>query len=293
MASGSPPGGFPAWIMRLNTVCIFLATQLLFHQGALSCQVWEYRSSNGECCPKCTAGSRVAKPCTTSSSTGCVPCSEGTYTDHPNGLPECFRCQLCDPGAHLKVKEECTYTKNTVCACVPGYFCSHRRNERTCEICAKHTVSPPGYKVIQAGTETNDTEFVPCPLGTFSAMEMSFSCEPWTDCNKEGLIEVCSGNASSDAVCGRPKLDKRSRVYLYVPLVVCSLLSVLLCLVIIRSRGQQSNKKGAAEEQKEERNVDYIPVQERNVMVIPMQETSPNHGEPSYRTFALVDQALG
>ncbi|XP_067329036.1 tumor necrosis factor receptor superfamily member 14 isoform X2 [Anolis sagrei] len=290
---GSPNSWEQKLSVKNEIVCVFLATQLLFHREALSCQAWEYRSSSGECCPKCASGSRVAKPCTSSSSTRCVPCSEGTYTDHPNGLAECFQCLPCDPGAHLKVKEECTYTKNTVCTCVPGYFCSHPMNEKPCEICTQHTVSPPGYMVIQEGTETNDTKFVRCPLGTFSEMEMSSSCEPWKDCSKEGLVEVRSGSASLDAVCGRPKPGKRSRAPLYPLLIAGFLLLVASPLGMIYRRGQQSTKKGAAEEEKEEREGDYIPVQERNVMVIPMQETSPNHGEPSYRTFPSVDQALG
>ncbi|XP_042334675.1 tumor necrosis factor receptor superfamily member 14 [Sceloporus undulatus] len=260
-----------------QVVCIFLAMQLLLLLEALPCEDWEYEI-NQECCPKCGAGFRVSKNCTINSSTSCVPCSEGTYTDHPNGLTECFRCRVCDTGAHLRVNEKCTYMQNAVCGCNPGYFCNHW-SETSCEICIKHAVSPPGYKVTQAGTETSNTKFVPCPYGTFSEAEMSFSCEDWTNCSKEGLIEVQAGSASSNAVCDQ----KPPNVVLLttIPVAVLLFLAFGIALIILWRR-RKCFRKGAAAKQKEEQNRGYIPVQDSNSPAIPLQETTQNHGEPSY-----------
>uniref|UniRef100_A0A452IMR5 TNFR-Cys domain-containing protein n=1 Tax=Gopherus agassizii TaxID=38772 RepID=A0A452IMR5_9SAUR len=118
----------------------------------------------------------VGKAC---SSTTCMPCVDDTYTEHPNGLTECMRCKVCDAGARLMAKEKCTYTKNTVCGCAPGDFCRHGAGG-DCEMCSASTVCLPGSKVKILGTEFNDNVCEVCPDGTFSATNMSHTCQPWT-----------------------------------------------------------------------------------------------------------------
>ncbi|XP_011385833.2 LOW QUALITY PROTEIN: tumor necrosis factor receptor superfamily member 14-like [Pteropus vampyrus] len=54
-----------------------------------------------ECCPKCSPGYRVHKPCGKDTGTFCVPCPWGTYTAHLNGLSECLQCRVCDPGKNM------------------------------------------------------------------------------------------------------------------------------------------------------------------------------------------------
>ncbi|XP_074781003.1 tumor necrosis factor receptor superfamily member 14 isoform X3 [Athene noctua] len=91
-------------------VAVVLVAQL-DGADALDCRPYEYPVGAG-CCPRCAAGLRVFKHCTADSSTTCVPCVEGTYTDHPNGLEHCRKCKLCDKG---------TKTTDNVCeACPPG-----------------------------------------------------------------------------------------------------------------------------------------------------------------------------
>ncbi|XP_075028312.1 tumor necrosis factor receptor superfamily member 14 isoform X7 [Calonectris borealis] len=143
---------------------------------ALDCGLGEY-PIGAECCPMCAAGLRVFKHCTASSSTTCIPCVEDTYTDHPNGLEHCRKCKLCDKGANLVPEEACTYTKNTVCGCLPGYFCSYFGTEG-CELCQRYTVCFPGSMVKERGTKTTDNVCEPCPPGTSSTANMSYSCTP-------------------------------------------------------------------------------------------------------------------
>ncbi|KAM6116888.1 tumor necrosis factor receptor superfamily member 14 isoform 2-T2 [Phoenicopterus ruber ruber] len=154
---------------------VVLVTQL-DGADALECGLGEY-PIGAECCPMCAAGLRVFKHCTASSSTTCIPCVEDTYTDHPNGLEHCRKCKLCDKGANLVPEVACTYTKNTVCGCPPGYFCSYVGPE-DCELCQRYTVCFPGTMVKERGTKTTDNVCVACPPGTSSTANMSYSCTP-------------------------------------------------------------------------------------------------------------------
>ncbi|XP_035759482.1 tumor necrosis factor receptor superfamily member 14 [Egretta garzetta] len=162
---------------------------------ALDCGPGEY-PVGAECCPMCAAGLRVFKHCTADSSTTCVPCVEDTYTDHPNGLEHCRKCKLCDKGANLVPEVACTYTKNTVCGCLPGYFCSHLGAE-DCELCQPYTVCFPGTMVKERGTKTTDNVCEACPPGTSSTTNMSYSCTPWPGRKENGLVQEEDGNTSS------------------------------------------------------------------------------------------------
>ncbi|NXP29271.1 TNR14 factor, partial [Scytalopus superciliaris] len=144
---------------------------------AADCELGEYPTGT-ECCPMCPAGSRVFKHCTATSSTTCIRCLAGTYTDHPNGLTYCRACKLCDKGANLATAVECTYTKNTVCGCQPEHFCSSLGPE-DCELCQPYTVCVPGTVVKERGTFTKDHVCEVCPPGTSSTANMSETCTPW------------------------------------------------------------------------------------------------------------------
>lgn len=43
-------------------------------------------------------GTHVYRHCTEFTSTTCVPCTDATYTEEPNGLPNCLNCKMCDSG---------------------------------------------------------------------------------------------------------------------------------------------------------------------------------------------------
>ncbi|XP_028596788.2 tumor necrosis factor receptor superfamily member 14 isoform X2 [Podarcis muralis] len=202
-------------------------------------------------------------------------CTDSEY----NIRGEC--CPRCNPGAHLRVKEECTNTKNTVCSCKPGYYCT-QFIDHDCEQCSKHTISPPGFKVTQPGTETNDIQFVPCPSGTYSETDMSTSCEPWTNCSKAGMIEERAGTAVSNAVCacvGQKQVPVP--VFVATTAILGLLVLALICGFIIW-QWRKRIKKRAARVQEEQRNGNYLPVQENDNMVAPMQETGHHPGEPAF-----------
>ncbi|XP_063173543.1 tumor necrosis factor receptor superfamily member 14 [Candoia aspera] len=253
---------------------VVFAIHLLLLQDAYPCEMWEY-SVGGECCPKCDAGHRVLRHCTIASGTSCVPCNDGWYTEHPNGLTLCFKCQECDPGAHLQIKEPCHYRKNTECICQPGFFCSHQLEEHSCDLCVKRTIAPPGFQVLQAGTETSDTKFEPCPPGTFSAREMSLSCTKWTNCSKKGLIEEQAGNATADAVCGVHNPPPRNDA-----LILAIILPALLILGLIVIWIKRKYIMKAFGRKKGEEPGHTNP--ENECMVTPIQETTQNPGQPSY-----------
>ncbi|XP_066493319.1 tumor necrosis factor receptor superfamily member 14 [Tiliqua scincoides] len=258
------------------SLCLLLATELLGLE-ATTCKPWEYQIKEN-CCPKCGIGERVSRHCTVDLGTTCLPCTEGTYTDHPNGLTECLRCHSCDPGSHLRIKEPCTYTKNTVCSCSPGYFCI-LSSDGGCELCQKHTVSRPGYKVTQPGTETSDTKYEPCPPKTFSVTENASLCQLWTNCSEKGLKEKRAGSNTSDAVCEPHERSHTATVAASASLVILVLLVVGILVYLIRRKSSGKDKPGKPQEA----NGDYVHVQELDTNVrTPMQETAPNLGEPSY-----------
>ncbi|XP_039223772.1 tumor necrosis factor receptor superfamily member 14 isoform X1 [Crotalus tigris] len=245
---------------------------LLLLRNASSCESWEY-SIEGECCPKCGAGLRVLRHCTRGSGTSCVSCNPGWFTEHPNGLTNCLKCRECPPGNHMQVKERCHYTKNTKCTCQPGFFCIHQLGEDSCDVCVRHTIAPPGFRVTQLGTENDDVLFEPCPLGTFSAKKMSFSCMKWTNCSEKGLLEKHTGNATSDVVCGpQPK---------YLEIILPVIISLLILAPVLTFVLWKNKKclKALGKRQAEE--LPYT-VPEKESMVKPVQETNPNLGQPSY-----------
>ncbi|XP_060115589.1 tumor necrosis factor receptor superfamily member 14 [Heteronotia binoei] len=214
--------------MELIFTSIIFAIHLLCSEACLD---GEYEI-NGGCCPMCGPGYRVSKTCTSSTSTSCLPCTEGTYMDHPHGLTTCFPCRNCDSGSNLTIKEKCTYTKNSACSCASGYYCTHHTGE-DCDSCQKHTVAQPGYRVTQAGTETTDTQYEPCPHGTFSTEAMSSSCTPWTNCSKSGGTEETAGTDISDVVCKKPLVegDKGSNGHI-IAIIIASLLALSTALAI-------------------------------------------------------------
>ncbi|NXT96710.1 TNR14 factor, partial [Anhinga rufa] len=99
-------------------------------------------------------------------------------------------------GANLVPEVACTYTKNTVCGCLPGYFCRYFGTE-DCELCQRYTVCFPGTMVKEMGTKTTDNVCEACPPGTFSAANMSHSCAPWPRLKENSLAQGEYRNPSS------------------------------------------------------------------------------------------------
>ncbi|KAK0673772.1 TNR5 factor, partial [Pygoscelis papua] len=101
-------------------------------------------------------------------------------------------------GANLVPETACTYTRNTVCGCLPGYFCSYFGTE-DCELCQRYTVCFPGTMVKERGTKTTDNVCEACPPGTSSTANMSYNCTPWPRLEENSWVPGGDGNPSSDS----------------------------------------------------------------------------------------------
>ncbi|XP_026502570.1 tumor necrosis factor receptor superfamily member 5-like [Terrapene carolina triunguis] len=70
------------------------------------------------------------------------------------------------------------------------------------------------------GTEFSDNVCEVCPDGTFSATNMSHTCQPWTRCKEEGMRELKAGTATSDAVCVQRGLSATAMALIILVLIV-------------------------------------------------------------------------
>ncbi|XP_062449364.1 tumor necrosis factor receptor superfamily member 14 isoform X2 [Rhea pennata] len=221
-------------------------------------------------------GLRVFKHCTANSSTTCIPCAEDTYTDHPNGLEHCRKCKLCDKGANLMPETVCTSTKNTVCGCPPGYFCSYLGTE-DCEFCQRYTVCFPGTMVKERGTKTTDTVCEACPPGTFSAANMSYNCTPWPGLKENGLVQEKEGTPSSDTVCSNCHP---------VTVIVCAVAGITLVVVAsglmyIWQRRKRKNYMPPVQESESGQQGQALirTMKDGDQTVVPAEETGANSEE--------------
>ncbi|KAG9488597.1 hypothetical protein GDO78_004898 [Eleutherodactylus coqui] len=115
-----------------------------------------YKNGNIRCL-RCPPGTFVLKQCTTPDTPSiCAPCIPGrTYSEHLTGLNECLPCTLCR--SDQEEVSACTITKNAICRCKEGTYCSP---EEPCEICRKCTTSCPPNQVIK--TPCNSTSDAQC-----------------------------------------------------------------------------------------------------------------------------------
>ncbi|CAB1330239.1 unnamed protein product, partial [Coregonus sp. 'balchen'] len=129
---------------------------LLNIELSIACGRAEYRIVD-ECCPMCSPGNRVHKHCTEFTSTSCVPCSDSTFLDEPNGLTACIQCTNCDPGFGLKVKQPCRPSSDTVCGTLEGFYClDPTKDDGSLTSCQPHTECE--FLEIEAGTPWSDSE---------------------------------------------------------------------------------------------------------------------------------------
>ncbi|XP_066546584.1 tumor necrosis factor receptor superfamily member 14 isoform X2 [Amia ocellicauda] len=219
-----------------------------------ACGPAEY-TVGGECCPMCGKGLIVKRHCTADSSTTCIPCLKGTFTDQANGLNSCFQCQTCDSGLGLRILHECTTTSNTVCGASSGYYCTERAQDRGCGSAQKHTKCQPGQRTINQGTDTSDTECEDCPLGTFSTHGRD--CTPWTDCALRDEEKIRDGNSTGDVVCQK-RPNERRRIFIIIPPCLC--LFNVLCTLLYKwkdSRPAVQKRKRPIQESMKGESSDY------------------------------------
>ncbi|XP_060893325.1 hematopoietic death receptor isoform X2 [Labrus mixtus] len=112
----------------------------------------EYR--NGDmCCLNCPAGYRMISPCTENEKKGrCEKCDDGRFTEHSNGLKQCFKCTQCRPDQDIL--KTCSHTQNTECQCRSGGFCAP---DQACEVCKKCSRCDKDEETVKNCTSTTNT----------------------------------------------------------------------------------------------------------------------------------------
>ncbi|XP_042072402.1 tumor necrosis factor receptor superfamily member 14 isoform X4 [Haplochromis burtoni] len=188
-----------------NAAAFLIILMKVFSGLGLSCHQGEYQIGN-ECCPNCLAGNRVKSHCTVESSTSCLPCMTGTYTDQPNGLERCHHCTNCDSGSGLRIKTPCTVTSDALCEPLEGFYCVHPTGH-SCERAQEHKHCKPGQYISQNGTASTDTECSDCSSGTFSNGTFH-SCQPHTQCHSLNLQQITAGTSATDSQCGEKNVVK-------------------------------------------------------------------------------------
>ncbi|KAM4737670.1 tumor necrosis factor receptor superfamily member 14-like [Anableps anableps] len=237
-----------AWAATLTLLMILLRA---FRFHPITCHPTEYKIGS-ECCPMCPPGSRVKTDCTEFRSTSCLPCTDGTYMDQPNGLKKCSPCSTCYSGAGLMVKEQCTRLADTSCEPMEGFFCTDPKRGN-CGVAQKHSSCEPGQYISKIGTAITDTLCSDCISGTFSNGTM-LSCQPHRQCEKEKLQLIKAGTASTDVECGKKSSNITGSVIgiVVVFLVVATIVVVLWKYQKITIPGicrkRQKNPRGNTEE---------------------------------------------
>ncbi|XP_067377781.1 hematopoietic death receptor isoform X3 [Channa argus] len=109
---------------------------------------------NNICCLNCPAGTHVKLACTSlEKKSQCEDCDYGTYTEHANGLPQCFKCTQCR--SDQEIVRHCTTTQDAQCQCKPGWFCAP---DQACEVCKRCSKCKKDEVIARNCTSTTDTE---------------------------------------------------------------------------------------------------------------------------------------
>ncbi|XP_050988114.1 tumor necrosis factor receptor superfamily member 3 isoform X3 [Labeo rohita] len=117
---------------------LLLTSHVLPLVQSQTCNERTQYSNDNRCCDKCQPGQYVTQKCTAKQSkTVCETCKDGYYMDDYNGSYNfCKHCTKCTKD-HMRTKEVCTATRDTVCDCDKGYRCS----DSICQACEKIPVS--------------------------------------------------------------------------------------------------------------------------------------------------------
>ncbi|KAF6345898.1 TNF receptor superfamily member 14 [Rhinolophus ferrumequinum] len=150
-------------------------------------------------------------------------CKEEEY---PVGA-EC--CPKCSPAMALVTRQKCSSTKNTVCSCNQGHFCTMEDGD-DCAACRPHSVCRPGQRVQERGTERQDTKCADCPPGTFSLNGSLAECQPWTKCGGLLQVETNPGTSSTDATCSS------WRLWVLLCVLIIGPFLLLLCYIVMKAR---------------------------------------------------------
>ncbi|KAL2103271.1 hypothetical protein ACEWY4_000139 [Coilia grayii] len=200
---------------------------------ATECGPAEYYTGK-ECCPMCSPGHYVVRPCTEDISTTCLPCPPSTFTDKHNGLTRCLSCAVCDTSAGLSVKGNCNSTSDTLCEPLEGHYCTDPIKDG-CQGAVEHTKCLPGQYIKQPGSASSDTVCDDCGNNTYSDGTFT-SCRPHTQCVSLGLWTRTAGTHTADAECEM----RRHHVVLWVQLATFCSAAVVVLLACWHRKHRQS-----------------------------------------------------
>ncbi|XP_068425548.1 tumor necrosis factor receptor superfamily member 5 [Clinocottus analis] len=162
----------------------------------------KYIQKDGICCDRCAAGQYMLNECDNTHTTNCTKCVPGRYTATKNHLPKCHVCKDCSSINNQKKVKDCTAQENTVCRCMPGFYCSND----DCDHCWPLTNCNLGEGVKVQATYTNDTICAPCPVGAYSNVtDFHSTCQTHTRCEDLGRVLKTPGTSTTDAICGNFK----------------------------------------------------------------------------------------
>ncbi|XP_071229122.1 tumor necrosis factor receptor superfamily member 14-like isoform X2 [Salvelinus alpinus] len=208
---------------------------LLTIERSSACGRAEYRTGD-ECCPMCSPGNRVHKHCTEFTSTSCVPCTDSTFLDEPNGLTACILCTNCDPGFGLTVKQSCRPSSDTVCGTLEGFYC-HDPTKDGCRAAQRHRSCKPGQYISDTGTTFTDTVCSDCTGDTYSNGSFT-SCQSYTQCDTLKLQQIKPGTHWSDSECG-PQTSPPIAIISTVVVVVLAVIAAVIGVSIFIRKGRK------------------------------------------------------
>ncbi|XP_071229102.1 tumor necrosis factor receptor superfamily member 14-like isoform X2 [Salvelinus alpinus] len=255
------------WIMNLAIILTLLTIE-----RSSACGRAEYRIGD-ECCPMCSPGNRVHKHCTEFTSTSCVPCTDSTFLDEPNGLTACILCTNCDPGFGLMVKQPCRPSSDTVCGTLEGFYCLDPTKDG-CRAAQRHSSCKPGQYISHTGTTSTDTVCSDCPGKTYSDGSLT-SCQPHTECE---FLEIEPGTPWSDSECGVASLPTAGII---AGVLICFFLIATIagvCLFMIKRQMVKTRQNSDPQ----------IPTQASPDQEIPMLSGGTGNGEAHLQGFLNV-----
>lgn len=196
---------------------------------AESCdQETHYEREDGQCCKMCDPGTRM-KLNTDCLDPSCEECESSEYMDTYTKDNVCKVQPYCDPNLNFLKQNNPSTKSRSICKCKPDHHCS----SSFCDSCVRNKICQAGEKVKKNGTQNSDTECEPCPEGSFSSQNSSFTCQPWTEC-KSGYVESFTGTSSSDRICA---CNKTLIIIVVIVIMFLLLLGIVFVLYMARKRG--------------------------------------------------------